>query len=172
MPPKGGAAKRRPGVAHSRSAARNVDLADRFYAMNDHEALMSAGPSAVDGGGSDAVALATACLHRFTEAFNACSASAMDAELHFPHAFLAGAEQHVWAGPGRHPAGLFDALRSEGWAFTRYDSIEPVLATAEKVHFAVGYSRCRADGSVLSEHANLWVVVRRASRWGVVWRSY
>ena len=121
----------------------------------------------------DAVAEAMACLERFTAAFNACNVAAMDAELHFPHSMLsAEGEQHVWSRPGAHPANLFATLQEAGWSFTQYERCSPVLATPNKVHFVVHYTRRTADGKVMSEHHNLWVVLRAQGRWGIVWRSY
>ncbi len=96
----------------------------------------------------------------------------MDAELHFPHTMLSASEQHVWNTAGQHPPSLFNTLKGQGWSFTQYESIDPVLVSADKVHFVVAYSRRKADGTVLTEHRNLWVVVQRLSKWGIVWRSY
>lgn len=141
--------------------------------MRQIQDLVDAGQSKGDGDSlRKAVAVATACLHRFTAAFNACDTQAMDSELHFPHSLLAASEEHVWHSPGQHPTALFDELRKVGWAFTQYESITPLVVSPKKVHFSVAYSRRRADGSVLTQHENIWVVVCRDSRWGIVWRSY
>ena len=139
--------------------------------MSQLGSLLDAG-SADASADPDAVEAALACLDRFTAAFNACDTAAMDAELHFPHSMLAGGEQHVWSGPGRHPQDSFAALKASGWASTRYERREPVLVTRDKVHFVVTYTRRKADGTVLSEHRNLWVVMRVEEKWGIVWRSY
>ena len=139
--------------------------------MNQLNALISAGPTK-DTPHAEAITAAMACLDRFTAAFNACDLAAMDAELHFPHSMLSGSEQHVWSGPGQHPPNLFATLRELGWAFTQYESREPILAGNDKVHFAVAYTRRRSDGSVLSEHHNLWIATQVHGKWGIVWRSY
>jgi hypothetical protein len=85
---------------------------------------------------------------------------------------FSGSKRLVWEGPGQHPSDLFDRLRREGWAFTQYESREPALVCADKVHFVVVYTRRTADGAVLSTHANLWIVTRVNARWGIVLRSY
>jgi hypothetical protein len=115
---------------------------------------------------------AEACLDRFTTAFNAGDLAGMDAELHFPHTLLSGAQRLEWASPGQHPADFFDALRATGWARTQYESKLSVLASGDKVHFVVVYTRRGAAGNVLSTHHNLWIVTRAAGRWGISLRSY
>ncbi|MEG1201956.1 MAG: hypothetical protein RSD82_07320 [Comamonas sp.] len=120
----------------------------------------------------DAIAQAKQCLERFTSAFNQHDLAGMDANLHFPHQMWAGADLLVWQHPGSHPVGFFDQLCSTGWAHTRYESIQPVLASAHKVHLLVDYSRRSAQDETLSRHQNLWVVVQRGGRWGIVLRSY
>ncbi|HEY8356778.1 MAG TPA: hypothetical protein VIL30_04885 [Ramlibacter sp.] len=121
---------------------------------------------------SDAIAAAAQCLDRFTAAFNDRDFAGMDAQLHFPHVMLSGAECLVWDGPGRHPPDLFATLERTGWASTRYEEKVPVLATAGKVHFAVTYTRRDDAGRVLGEHRNLWVVTLVAGKWGIALRSY
>lgn len=113
---------------------------------------------------------AFAVLERFTAAFNRQDAAGMDATLHFPHVF---ADQTVviWERPGSLRPDFFRQLAESGWAFSRYTRQEPVLAMAERVHFLVEYDRCRADGTVLSHQAALWIVARINGRWGIQTRS-
>ena len=121
---------------------------------------------------ASAIAEASACLERFTNAFNACSTPRMDDELHFPHILLSGAERLVWERAGQHPSDFFSTLRSTGWHSTRYEAKEPVLASAEKVHFVVTYTRRDEKNTILSTHRNLWIVTRVTSKWGISLRSY
>lgn len=115
---------------------------------------------------------ASACLDRFTAHFNACDLVGMDAELHFPHVLVSGADVVIWDAPGQHPGDFFDRLRASGWRETRYETKEPVLASEDKVHFVVSYTRRGAGGEVLSTHRNLWIVTRKSGRWGIALRSY
>lgn len=115
---------------------------------------------------------ASDCLDRFTAAFNAGDLAGMDAELHFPHTLLSGAQRLVWDSPGQHPPDFFEQLRATGWASTRYESKEAVLASADKVHFVLTYTRRNAPDEVLSTHHNLWIVTRLEGRWGISLRSY
>ena len=118
------------------------------------------------------VAQASECLDRFTAAFNACDLAGMDAQLHFPHVMLSGAEPLIWPGPGQHPADFFERLQATGWAFTQYEQRDVVLVNADKVHFTVHYTRRSATGEVLSRHQNLWIVTRIDGHWGIALRSY
>ena len=121
---------------------------------------------------TEALQAASACLDRFTAAFNACDTAAMDAELQFPHVMFSGAQRLEWQAPGQHPADFFARLKATGWARTAYVAKDAVLAAPDKVHFVVTYTRHDAAGSVLSTHRNLWVATCRAGRWGIVLRSY
>ena len=96
----------------------------------------------------------------------------MDTHLHFPHVMFSGAELIVWPKAGQLPADFFDELVKTGWAKTVYEKKQPILVSADKVHFRVCYTRRAADGEVLSEHDNVWFVTRIGSRWGIAARSY
>lgn len=115
---------------------------------------------------------AVECLQRFTEAFNQCDVNAVDGQLHFPHTMLCGPDVLVWQTAGQHPDNFFEWLSASGWRETRYESIEPVLVSSDKAHMLVTYVRLGEAGQVLSRHRNLWVVVKREGRWGIVLRSY
>lgn len=129
-------------------------------------------PAAPTESDADLIQGAADCLDRFTAAFNACDTAAMDRELHFPHAMLSGAVRVEWPTPGQHPADFFDKLKNTGWAHTKYLKKDPVLVSADKVHFVVVYTRDDAAGNVLSTHRNLWIATRVAGRWGISLRSY
>lgn len=113
---------------------------------------------------------AFAVLDQFTAAFNRQDAAGMDATLHFPHVY-SGPKTVVWERPGSLSAEFFPKLRESGWAFSRYTKQEVLLATAERVHFLVEYDRCRADGTVLSHQAAVWIVALIDGRWGLQVRS-
>jgi hypothetical protein len=121
---------------------------------------------------AEIVTEATGCLDRFTRAFNACDPAAMDAELHFPHTMLSGAQVPVWECPGQHPSDLFPSLRQAGWALTRYEARQPVLVSCAKVHFVLVYTRRSEAGEVISTHRTLWIVTKVAGKWGIALRSY
>jgi hypothetical protein len=113
---------------------------------------------------------ASAVLDNFTAAFNRQDVAAMDATLHFPHVFP-GKKVVVWEAPYSLAADFFPNLVASGWTFSRYTKREVMLATEERVHFLVEYDRCRADGSILSKQAAIWIVARINGRWGIQVRS-
>lgn len=127
-------------------------------------------PPGADG---EAMAAAIDCIEAFTERFNARDAAGMDALLHFPHVILSGETLIVWKTPGQLAAGFFEDLAAEtGWDHSTYHAKRAVLVSPRKVHLLVEYSRDRADGSIISRHANLWIVTFDGGRWGIKQRSY
>ncbi len=46
-----------------------------------------------------------------------------------------------------------------------------VQSCGDKVHFAVQFTRYRADGSVIGHYPSMWIVTLRDGRWGVEARS-
>lgn len=122
--------------------------------------------------GEHGVSEASDCLDRFTDAFNDGDLERMDAQLAFPHFMLSGAECLAWTEPGQHPLDFFHNLKASGWAKTEYVRKEVVLASADKVHFVVTYTRKNGLGEVLSTHENLWVAVRAEKGWRIALRSY
>lgn len=115
---------------------------------------------------------ARACIQRFADAFNAGDLAGMDAELNFPHTMLSGAHRLEWAAPGQLPGDFFRSLRATGWGRSHTESITPVLASDDKVHFLMDYTRRTAEGKVLDRYQNLWIVTRSAGHWGIALRSY
>jgi hypothetical protein len=113
---------------------------------------------------------ALSLLDRFTEAFNLQDVAGMDATLHFPHVFP-GSPMVVWSHAGNLSPDFFPNLVASGWSFSRYTKREVILAGTDRVHVLVEYDRCRADGSVLSRQAALWIVARIDGKWGIQVRS-
>lgn len=120
----------------------------------------------------DAVEEASGCLDQFTAAFNALDLVGMDAQLHFPHVMISGADTLIWDVPNQHPSDFFQRLKSTGWSSTRYESKVPVLSSQNKVHFLVTYTRRSDTDEELSRHTNLWIVVKQNDTWGISLRSY
>lgn len=134
---------------------------------------MSVQPSRSSSPGGDADAAAIACVEAFTERFNARDCDGMDAVLHFPHIILSAEKLSVWKTPGQLSPRFFDDLAaSTGWARSTYHAKQVVLSSPTKVHLLLEYSRDRADGTIISRHANLWIVTLEDGRWGVKQRSY
>jgi hypothetical protein len=118
------------------------------------------------------IAGATKCLDDFGAQFNAGNPAGMDDFLHFPHYLLSGSELIEWQSRGQLPETFFSDLKRQEWARTVTQSREVVLVSTDKVHFKVTYTREKEDGTVISAHENVWIVIKRAGRWGIVLRSY
>jgi len=119
------------------------------------------------------IAAAIDCIEAFTDRFNARDLAGMDAHLHFPHVIMSAETLVVWDTPNQVPADFFDVMtRDSGWDRTVYVDRQAVLVSPRKVHLLVTYTRNRADGSVISQHENLWIVTQEAGRWGIKARSY
>ena len=138
--------------------------------MSDNTTFFKPSPSGEPA--AELIAGAEACLEGFTACFNARDRAGMDAHLHFPHVMFSGTECLVWERPGQLPEDFFEKLTASGWAKTVYEEKQPVLASRDKVHFRVRYTRRAMDGRVLSEHENIWFVTRIGGRWGIALRSY
>lgn len=130
-------------------------------------------PPSDDSSHEEMIAAAICCVDSFTHCFNACDLEGMDAHLHFPHIILSAEEAIIWAGPGNLPQTFFDDLRRDtGWKETRYQQQNAVLVSPRKVHLVLDYTRNRADGSVISNHSNMWIVTFDGGHWGIKQRSY
>lgn len=138
--------------------------------MSDYTAFFK--PAASGESSAELIAGAETCLEGFTACFNARDRAGMDMHLHFPHVMFSGAELLVWERSGQLPGDFFDKLTDTGWAKTIYEEKQPVLVSPDKVHFRVRYTRRALDGSVLTEHENIWFVTRIGGRWGIALRSY
>jgi hypothetical protein len=121
---------------------------------------------------AELIAGATGCIDAFTERFNEQDLAGMDALLDFPHVMYSAEELLVWERPGQLPSDFFEKLVSTGWAESVHESKTPVLVSPNKVHFLVRYTRRRADGSVITSHENLWIIVKARGKWRVALRSY
>ena len=57
------------------------------------------------------------------------------------------------------------------WSHSRWDSISTVQADAEKVHFAVQFTRFNPQGEAYVSFNSLYIVQRTESGWGIRARS-
>ena len=111
-------------------------------------------------------------VNAYMHAFNARDAAGTDAALHFPHVRLASGTVRVLEEPGFQPPDFFERFsEATGWACSRWDYRRAVQTSAKKVHFAVQFTRYRADGSVIGRYPSMWIVTLHQGRWGVQARS-
>jgi len=113
-----------------------------------------------------------ATLDRFMAALNAWDAAAMDREMHFPHVRLAQGRVALYERPGSNPMDLFERLaREDGWKYSRWGGRTLVQCSETKAHYALDYTRYRADDSVIGVYESLYVLLLAEGRWGILARS-
>jgi hypothetical protein len=135
-------------------------------------------PGAVPDDSDDVVAetseerSALEAVNAYMRAFNARDVAGTDAALHFPHVRLASGTVRVLKAPDSVPPDFFARFAAEhGWACSRWDYRRAVQSCADKVHFAVQFTRYRSDGSVIGHYPSMWIVTLRDDRWGIQARS-
>jgi hypothetical protein len=103
-------------------------------------------------------------------ALNAQDADALAATMHFPHYRLSGGVMRIWETPDAYLAD-FHKRASDEWHHTRWDSIDVLMASVDKVHLDVRFTRFRVDDSVLARHRSLWVISELNGVWAAHLRS-
>ena len=116
------------------------------------------------------IAAARAVMAAHLEALNAQDADALAATMHFPHYRLSGGVMRVWQGPETYLAD-FHTRASNDWHHTKWDSVDVLMASPDKVHLDVRFTRFRADNSILASHRSLWVISEIATVWAAQLRS-
>ena len=115
-------------------------------------------------------ASAEAAYWAFFTTFNARSASGRAGVMSYPHvrASAARAEPTI-----RHTAEEFEASASweafdrAGWAWTQPITPRVMHRSPDKVHFAGGWTRFRADGSEISRNRLLYIATEMDDGWGI-----
>ncbi len=110
-------------------------------------------------------------VNAYMRAFNARDVAGTDAALHFPHVRLASGKVSLMEEGGQPPDMFERFARAFGWACSRWDYRRAVQSCPEKVHFAVQFTRYRADGSAIGHFPSMWIVTKREGRWGIEARS-
>jgi len=57
------------------------------------------------------------------------------------------------------------------WHHCRWDRRRIIHLSPDKVHVDTKFTRCRADGSVISSFESLYILTKEDGRWGVKMRS-
>lgn len=116
---------------------------------------------------------ATAALHEFFAAFNAADNEALFAVNHVPQAILF--EQNFLYGENRDAAPVtvnFERLRDvEDWSRSEAENITPVHVTPDKAVIEFQFSRYNGNGERYRTVPAVWVITRKAEKWGVEFRS-
>ena len=124
---------------------------------------------------SEAVAAARQTMDQFMLHFNNRDLSKLANEtLHYPHVRIASGEVQVTASAEAFVAQsgpAIEALIEHGWHHSRWDDLTVVQESPDKVHFAVTFTRFRADDTVLSAFESFYVVTKKDEHWRVQARS-
>ncbi len=123
-----------------------------------------------DSENEEAIRQARAVMAAHLEALNARDEMALAATMHFPHYRLSGGVLRTWQGPETYFSD-FRARAGGDWHHTRWDSIDVLAASPEKVHLDVRFTRFREDDSVLARHRSLWVIAWLDGIWAAQLRS-
>ncbi len=115
---------------------------------------------------------ALAALNGYMDAWNRRDIAGMDAAFHFPHVRIASGRIIHLESPESRVADFFEKfIAATGWHYSLWDYRRAVQSTDSKVHFAVQFSRYRADGSAIGSYPSMWIVAKIDGRWGVQARS-
>ncbi len=110
----------------------------------------------------------------FLDAFNAQDFEALADSLNYPHFRLANGRFETMesrdAFVERAPR-VARQLEKEGWHHTVMTSLDVVHEGDDKVHLAITYDRCHADGSVYNTFDTLWIATLQDAHWGIQFRS-
>ena len=120
--------------------------------------------------GSERAALGA--LDAYMKAWNLRDLEGMDAAFHFPHVRISSGRIHLMQEPDSRLGDFFDRfIEQTGWHYTLWDYRHAVQSKEDKVHFAVQFTRYRADDSVIAHYPSLWIVALIDGKWGVQARS-
>ena len=112
-------------------------------------------------------------MYDFMRTFNGRDVPNFARTLAFPHVRVASGGVTVF--PDRQS--FIDATDLEAfakrfnWSHSRWDSISTVQADAEKVHFAVQFTRFNPQGEAYASFNSLYILQRTESGWGIRARS-
>ena len=111
-------------------------------------------------------------LDNYMQAWNLRDLAAMDATFHFPHARLASGQIHILKTASARHSDFFERfIEATGWDYSLWDYRQVIQSTDDKVHFAVQFTRYRADDSIIGHYPSLWIVALIDNKWGVQARS-
>lgn len=111
-------------------------------------------------------------LDNYMQAWNLRDLVAADATFHFPHARIASGRIHILKTASAPNAGFFERfIEATGWDYSLWDYRRVIQSASDKVHFAVQFTRYRADDSIIGHYPSLWIVALIDNKWGVQARS-
>lgn len=111
-------------------------------------------------------------LDEYMDTFNAKDLDGWERTYQFPHYRLASGKMSVLEKAGlRSSEKVFGELKKTGWDHSKWDHRNIIQASADKVHVDTGFSRYRADGSLIGHYESLYILTKENGKWGVKFRS-
>ena len=115
---------------------------------------------------------ALAPLLAYQSAWNLRDINGMNDAFHFPHVRIASGNIRILEKDVAWPENFFDRfIEATGWHYSLWDYRHAVQSTTDKVHFAVQFTRYRADDTVIGHYPSLWIVALIDGKWAVQARS-
>ncbi|MCY3567953.1 MAG: hypothetical protein OXH38_04960 [Chloroflexi bacterium] len=106
----------------------------------------------------------------FFTTFNDRSASGRAGVMSYPHVRVSAATlapRITDTAEEFEAAASWDAVDRTGWAWTQPITPRVMHRSPDKVHFAGGWTRLRADGSVISRNRLLYIASEMEDGWGI-----
>lgn len=107
----------------------------------------------------------------FFAALNARDLDATRKALIYPHVHFAGNEVRIWNSPQDFHIDFDGLSAAEGWHHSTLDLCVTRLASKDKIHFEIQFSKYAADSRRYATHQSLWIVTHKEGRWGIQCRS-
>lgn len=117
-----------------------------------------------------AINAAKAVMAAHIVGLNARDNNAIADSLHFPHYRLASGRMQVWETKESYLDDFY-ARAGDGWSRSQWDSLDVMVATAEKVHLDVRFTRFDGEGAAMGHFRSLWVITREEEHWAAKLRS-
>ena len=140
---------------------------------SDDEITLDLLPDSAPADVREAESQALDVMHDFMRTFNGRDVPNFARTLTYPHVRVASGGVTIF--PDRQS--FIDATDLEAfakrfnWSHSRWDSISTVQADAEKVHFAVQFTRFNPQGEAYVSFNSLYILQRTEAGWGIRARS-
>ena len=139
----------------------------------DGEIALDLLPESASADVREAESQALEVMYDFMRTFNGRDVPNFARTLTYPHVRVASGGVTVF--PDRqsfiNATDLEAFAKRFNWSHSRWDSIATVQADAEKVHFAVQFTRFNPEGEAYVSFNSLYILQRTDSGWGIRARS-
>ena len=140
---------------------------------SDSEIVFDLLPESASADAREAESQALDVMYEFMRTFNGRDVPNFARTLTYPHVRVASGGVTVF--PDRQSfieaTDLEAFAKRFNWSHSRWDSISTVQADADKVHFAVQFTRFNPEGEAYVSFNSLYILQRTDSGWGIRARS-